>query len=131
MDVQQGGAVFNALDGAELAKSIVKQIEPAIRAQMEADANFKEHLTYPVVEWEWTLVVRAYPHEPGSFGAKAQGKLAQPKVTIVGASRVVDSSSDENTPDAVRAEAGIAVTRPQKTSAGIVADVPQPLQERR
>lgn len=127
----QGGAIFNALDGTELAKAVTAQILPKIKEQLEADSNFAGHVTYPVVEWEWELTVRAYPHEPGSFRAKAAGKLAAPKVTIVRGSRLVDSSDDNNTPDAVRVESGIPVTRPEKTSAGVMADVKQPLQERR
>ena len=51
--------VFNALSGEELKKAILLDIEKKLNNHPE----LKAHLTFPVVAYQYTIAIRAYPRE--------------------------------------------------------------------
>lgn len=108
---------FNGLNGRELAKILVVELERALNA----DTRFSQHLTYPLVSWQWKISIKAYPNEPPEFqveiGPKSIGypeaanSLAEVEINL-GASREVTAPVGE-TADSARRDAGIPVPSPR------------------
>jgi hypothetical protein len=112
--------VFNALNGSEIKEMVFN----AIRRQLDNDTQFTQNRTFPVVEWDFTLTIKAYPMEPPTQTTKVQGAVQQidshtqqevkvqeePSAVI----DVAEGKSIEETkfPDKTREEAGLEVTKP-------------------
>lgn len=114
--------LFNALNGAEVKAIILREIDQA----MEADEQFSKHLTYPLVEWEWQLKVKAH-QESGEFQASADGAVAvkqtEPMAVVLKGGRSVMKSEalpESQAPDEVRAEADLPVLTATTTQVGMV-----------
>lgn len=121
--------IFNALNGAEAAQIIEHDIHEAI----DANDQFKKHLTYPRIKWTWKLTVEVYPTEPPQFGAEAAGegtvKPAEPEVIVLEGSRSITKSAEEpeaQAPDDARRDAGVPVSIPTKTPGGWVDQAEKP-----
>src|SRR5260370_12324949 len=63
--------VFNALNGIELKKLILTEVQK----RLDNDGDFRVNLSYPIVSWEWELTVRVYPRDPAEFVVKAAGAV--------------------------------------------------------
>ncbi len=108
--------LFNALNGQELKKIIMQQVEKAI----DEDFHFRRHLTYPIVSFDWKLVVSAYPLQPPEFRVAAEHdvvaapegeEIPVPAPEQIGTFELGDSSKIE-APDAAREASGQAVPEP-------------------
>jgi hypothetical protein len=110
--------VFNALNGSELKKILMNEIERAL----DADPDFRPHLTFPMVRWSWKLEMRVYPRDPEGKSVEASGEVLQaerqPDGTTIdfnpegkASDRVVISTPERiiDTPDVAREEEGLAV----------------------
>jgi hypothetical protein len=63
---------FQAIDGSELRRIILAEVERAI----EADQKFRRHLTYPVFSFAFNIVIHAYPMEPPEFNVEGRYRRA-------------------------------------------------------
>lgn len=110
--------VFNALNGAELKKILMNEIERAL----DGDPDFRPHLTFPMVRWSWKLEMRVYPRDPEGKTVEVSGEtiqaVRQPDGTTVdfnpegkASERVVISAPERviDTPDIAREEEGLPV----------------------
>jgi len=52
--------VYNPLDGAEVKALILAEVEKAFSEV----SDFRPSVAFPVVRWNWNLVVSCYPREP-------------------------------------------------------------------
>jgi len=105
---------FSALSGSEIIEILCTQL----RSALEADDSFSPHLTFPVVEAQWSLTFRAYPGRNSvtpievkvGLKAKGEGELPELQEPIVG-----DKKGEivTDTPDAERVKHGMPVTRPE------------------
>ncbi len=108
--------LFNALNGQELKKIIMQQVEKAI----DDDFHFRRHLTYPVVSFDWKLVVSAYPLQPPKFEIAAEHDVvaapegAEIPVPKPGEIKTfeLEGSSKIDTPDQARDESGQPIPTP-------------------
>ncbi len=108
--------LFNALNGQELKKIIMQQVEKAI----DEDFHFRRHLTYPIVSFNWNLIVSAYPLQPPEFKIGAEHDVvAAPKGEEILAPTPeqiktfeFEGGSKIEAPDAAREESGQAVPAP-------------------
>lgn len=106
---------FSALSGAEIIEIFTKQL----RAAMEADDSFAPHITFPVVEAQWSLTFRAYPGRNSvtpiemkvDLKAQGTGELPELQEPIVGEKK---GELITDTPDAERVKHGMGVPRPEK-----------------
>lgn len=121
--------LFNALDGSEVKAIVLREIETA----MDLNEQFGKHLTYPLVEWQWEIRVKAHAQENGQFGA--EGELAtavkhiEPIALVLTGGRKVTRMSESDpeerqAPDQARAEAGLPVLELTDTPLGLV-DAPK------
>lgn len=108
--------LFNALNGQELKKIIMQQVERAL----DEDFHFRQHLTYPVVSFNWNLVVSAYPLQPPEFKIGAEHdivaapkgeEIPMPKPEEIGTFEL-GGRSKIDTPNQAREESGQAVPTP-------------------
>ncbi len=108
--------LFNALNGQELKKIILQQVEKA----MDEDFHFRRHLTYPVVSFDWKLVVSAYPLQPPKFeitaehdvvAAPAGEEIPVPKPEEIGTFEL-QGSRKAAAPDQHREESGQQIPSP-------------------
>jgi thermostable 8-oxoguanine DNA glycosylase len=123
---------FNALNGRELANAIAIEVARA----MDNNEQFRTHLTFPIVEWNWTLTVKAYPIEAQEIVVQAGGRGANEEEL----KKVLDEAvlrADKNpavliiegeqertdTPDLIRDKAGLEKTAPQRIS-GVTVEAP-------
>ncbi len=65
--------LFNALNGKEAKQAIINEV---IRA-LDADSEFKEHLTFPRVSWKWRLEMMIYPRTPEEKVVEVEGEAIQ------------------------------------------------------
>lgn len=104
--------VFNALNGVELRKYILSQIEK----KLEASNEFPEGLTFPWVKWSVTVL--SYPQQDvnddpkfkfsGEDGTKPPVKEDEPDPEPI----VIDLSEIVDTPDKARVESNQPVPTP-------------------
>ena len=118
--------LFNALTGREVKAIILREIAKA----MDQDEQFASHLTYPLIEWDWTVNLRAFAQENSEFKTEASGKItvSQPEpvtVQLAGARSVTksDDHPEGQAPDEARREAGLPVTSVEDTRVGPVEKV--------
>lgn len=127
-ETTSASAVMNALTGAEVAEITLK----AIQKHLADNDNFAAHITHPLCQVDFTIVLSTYPGEPtirpssgtvllGDKDAKVGEKVEAGKIE---GSWTCDSSTNDATPDGVRNEFGLDVMRPD-VKAGITVDVPQ------
>lgn len=115
--------VYNALNGNELKTIIFNQI----KAALDNDTQFSQNRTFPVVEFNWNVTIKAYPLEPPEQTTKGAGVITQvdktsnePKVIPTEESKSVEvaleggKTTDETKfPDKVREEEeGLEVRTP-------------------
>lgn len=108
--------LFNALNGQELKKIIMQQVEKAI----DEDFHFRRHLTYPIVSFDWKLLVSAYPLQPPEFKIGAEHDVvAAPEGEEIPAPTPeqietfeLDGSRKIEAPDAAREESGQPIPAP-------------------
>lgn len=65
--------LFNAINGIELKQMILKQVEE----QLSKDRCFRQHLAYPIVEWQWQLKIKAYPGDQPEVELQHSQKIQQ------------------------------------------------------
>lgn len=115
---------FNALNGSEALEVIMGKI----REKLVATGEFKQHVTLPLLKFEFDVRVWAYPKNdlngaPGIVANTTVGELnpADPKVDPNAAPTVAVSTGDIlDTPDKERVAAGLEIPRAQSSAAGIV-----------
>ena len=114
---------FSALTGDEIREIVLKQISE----KMESDTSFAPHLTYPVVEWEWTLSLRSYParddkgiHLQTEGRAESTGTL--PPLAEDPLTSELTEGHKTDVPDETREEFGIPVTTPARNPQGRFVD---------
>ncbi len=66
--------IFVPLTGAEVSAMVLKKIEQV----MENDQAFRQHLTYPTIQWRWTLEMNCAPSEPSEIRVQAHGAIINP-----------------------------------------------------
>lgn len=119
---------FAPINGLEAKQIILREIERAL----DADWRFKQHVTFPLVRWNWKL-----HFEIGGF-AKSEFKLG----TAVGAEnggevadkgdlefeRIIEAPAAGQKADEVRRENGIGVPEPRlvPVAAGVMQTVDEP-----
>jgi hypothetical protein len=120
--------VFNAIDGAELTKIILKDIEK----ELSTDSDFRQHRAYPMVKYsfELKLEVSPAPGEGQTVERKIEGQVVQhdkekktdfkPKPGEKPLVISVRRGKEIRTPDQARADAGLPITVPTKTAVGTV-----------
>ena len=122
-------SVVNALTGAEVAEITLK----AIQQHLADNDNFAHHITHPLCQVDFTIILSTYPGEPTvrpSSGTVLLGDkdetLGKEKLEVgkVEGKWTCDSATNDATPDGVRTEFGLDVMRPD-VKAGITVDVPQ------
>jgi hypothetical protein len=119
--------VFNALNGPELKKAILAELDK----EMELSGEFRNNLTYPWVKFDASIRVLSYPKQDMNAAptlvARAEGEISTeeavdysvPAVEVVN----IDTQKVIDTPDAVRIETGQPVPT-QATVAGVQIDKP-------
>lgn len=122
MASQSQPRVFHALTGVELQQAILKALEAALCD----DWHFRRHLTYPVVSFEVSVKLHAYPMEPGDFNVEAQGLHRDPDFPKDAASFdfEVEANQEADAPDRIRQASGQPLPRPRRTDAGATVDEP-------
>jgi hypothetical protein len=65
--------LFNALNGKEAKQAIINEVTRAL----ENDSEFREHLTFPRVSWNWRLEMKIYPRTPEDKLVEAKGEMVQ------------------------------------------------------
>jgi hypothetical protein len=68
-------AAFAALNGMEMKKILLKEIE----RQLDADSRFSQHLTYARIDWRWKLATDSYPAELGQIKIDIGGTILAPE----------------------------------------------------
>jgi hypothetical protein len=63
--------VYNALNGDELRKILVAELDQAL----SMDSNFRQHKTYHMPSWEWHFTAHAVPESRGPIEAKVSGAV--------------------------------------------------------
>jgi hypothetical protein len=132
--MEAGVRQFNAINGRELAEAIALQIAE----QMDGDQNFRQHLTFPVVEWAWKLEVKAYPVSEDrilvSAGGRGANREAIEKVVEAAVAAAPDSDvipdvyvmegGQERTdqPDTIREKAKLPVAKTGRDGRGVLID---------
>jgi hypothetical protein len=122
--------VFQAIDGTELRKIILAEIDRA----MEQDSKFKRHLTYPVFSFAYNIVISAYPMEPAEFkvagkykrvsaGAEIPTDVEPESIKVAGELNVDAPAEGGLAPDEARERAGLAVPTPTRAQVGKGAQV--------
>lgn len=123
--------VFNALNGEEVRKIIISDIEK----HLSGDADFRQHLTYRSIEYVFELRMRVTTTEPRQVKATLKSGRQQvdpaSKEEIAGASSIEKSvlsgqeiDSRVKAPDRIREESGLHIPRPQITPTGEIVDIP-------
>ena len=59
------------LNGLELKEAILQEV----RGKLDRREEFRLHLSYPKVKWDWQLTVRASPREPGTFNVAVGAQI--------------------------------------------------------
>lgn len=128
-DSTSSSSVVNALTGTEVAEITLK----AIQQHLSDNDNFAGHITHPLCQVDFTIILSTYPGEPTvrpSSGTVMIGNKDAPRGTEkvemakVEGSWTCDSATNDQTPDGVRTEFGLDVMR-NEVKAGITVDVPQ------
>ncbi|HXP82590.1 MAG TPA: hypothetical protein VN976_22010 [Verrucomicrobiae bacterium] len=96
---------FNALNGLELKKIILKEIEN----YLDNDFHFRQSAAYPLISWGWKAAFNMYPNEPGHF-----------EVSI--GPKEIRAPGYEGTPEADPVQVDIGATRDVTAPAGQSAD---------
>lgn len=118
--------VVNALTGEEVLTITLEDI----KRKLNQDMDFHGHITAPIVEVAWNVVVSVYPREPMTKIYKGDVKSGEtpaadevPVTKDFGSKWTCDSSENAKTPDGVRTDFDLSIPTPEKTSAGVTADV--------
>jgi hypothetical protein len=122
--------VFIPLNGEELKKMILKEVEK----DLDLDTDFRQHITYPTVEWEWTLKLTCQQRTPATLEKQIAGAVvtvnpetkrelplppdAKPVSKIRGRGKSI------TVPDKERAAANMPVLSPKHVEGVGVVDVP-------
>lgn len=118
--------VFQAIDGTELRRIILAEIERVI----DLDPKFKRHLTYPIFSFSFNIAISAYPMEPAEFKVVGKYKRVVPGaelppddtpfdiIKVAGELNVDAPAEGGLAPDEARERAGIPVTTPTRASVG-------------
>lgn len=120
--------LFSALNGQEVEHIILSEIRKA----MDADEQFRQHLTYPKVEWEWEVRVKVHDQENGEFSVSIAGavnvKQTEPLITVLKGGRQVTKTSEDQVgvqaPDEARQDAGIPMLEKTEFAGVGFADAP-------
>jgi hypothetical protein len=98
--------VFNALNGLELRKYILDQIEK----KLEASNEFPEGLTFPWVRWR--LGILSYPQQ--DMNAEPKNEFTEESGTVPEGAKeiVIDLEEVVDTPDKARVESNQPVPTP-------------------
>lgn len=111
---------FNALNGLEWKKIILKEIE----RNLDNDFHFRQHVAYPLISWQWKMAVNVYPGEPANFEVSIGPKEMRapgmedfvpeddPVQVDIVAQRDVTAPAGESA-DSVRRDAGLPVPSPR------------------
>jgi hypothetical protein len=67
--------IFNALNGKEAKQAILNEVSRAL----DNDSEFREHLTFPRVSWNWRLEMNIYPRTPSEKIVEVVGEAVQMK----------------------------------------------------
>lgn len=116
---KQQGTIYNALTGLELRKKILHDVE----VMLDNDDRFRNHQTYPRVEFSFKLSLKVYPGAVEEFALETEKGYGE--VSLVEAGQEpqtieIDGKSEHKNPDRIRKELDMPVPRPQKTKTGIV-----------
>ena len=123
---QPQGRLYNALNGRELRRAIIREVEDLL----ENDDRFSSGIAFPKVSFKFDLTVKVYPREPESFALsteKVYGESdAEPTETVLSRER------ENEHPDKVRQFTGDPVPRPQQVKhVGLVDLTGEQVQESR
>jgi hypothetical protein len=116
--------LFQALNGEEL-KTILKR---EVNQLLEDDSNLAAHLTFDHVETEITIRISSKSGLWRDYVLSNHRHLATEAVAEVSDTPVTATFSSKRdfgeVPDLDRQEAGLETTRPTRSPAGVVADLP-------
>lgn len=132
---------FIPLSGDQIKAIILHKVEQAL----DNDQNFRQHLTYPVLDVQFSLVLNAYPNEPSEIRVQTAHRILNPiEPPVVSGSlkdapaRPTEPSSmevsqkidiraggpgagpDSKAPNEVLEECGLPVLKPTLTKVGNV-----------
>ncbi|MFH1741008.1 MAG: hypothetical protein ABIH23_18555 [bacterium] len=117
---------YNALNGHELKKIVLREVERA----MDNSGIFHISRTFPVVDWNWTLKIKAYPQEPAEDEVGVSRHEAVGPVPDHGQSVEEELKGGREevgkavAPNAVRTEEDLPVPKPQeRPGIGIVDSI--------
>ena len=84
--------VFNALNGKEAKQAILNEVTRAL----DTDSEFREHLTFPRVSWNWRLEMKIYPRTPEEKVVEVKGEIVQVQSSKDPATGQLIMARDEN-----------------------------------
>lgn len=109
--------VYNAINGAELIDVLCKDL----RETLSQDSNFRQHITFPELQYEISVSIKAYAQEKASTTVvkgsvatvvkETNKPVALPPDAKPRAIQVNKKATDQSRPDALRAGKGIPVNR--------------------
>lgn len=122
---------FTPLNGDEVKKMILKEIEK----DLDQDADFRQHLTYPTIEWEWQLKITCQQRESQDVARTITGKAITvdketnqelpPQADDKPRSRLLKRNRAVTTPDKERIKSNLPVNVRENIPGVGMHDVPQ------
>lgn len=113
----QHGRLWNALDGRELKRAIVREVED----MLDADDRFVANVTYPKVSFSVSVNLKVYPREPESFTVTAGKTVGESNGEPIEVS--LDRQVANDHPDKIRMAIGAPLPHPQQVKGVGVVDV--------
>ena len=122
--------VFTPLNGEEVKKMILKEIEN----ELDLDGDFRQHITYPTLEWDWTLRMECQQRTPTTLERHLQGSVETvspetkkpvplpPDAKRI--SKIRGKGRTVTTPDRDRAASDMPVFAPKNVEGVGIVDVP-------
>lgn len=114
-------AEFIALNGMEVKKAILKQIE----RQMDADSNFNQNLSYARISWRWKLSTDTYPADVPKPAGAVSGELVAKDIPPMFVFTVPKHTEIEGEQTVAAPEAGITANQARRD-----AELPIPMVQR-
>lgn len=108
---------FHALTGPEITEIIVREV----RRALETSGEFRNIYSYPQIDWEWTLSLRAYDRDHNLIPIETSGRVKNAEAS----KRIILEHEREfiERPDAVREELGLPTIQTTRRG-GLVFDEP-------
>ncbi len=124
MSTGQYGRLYNGLDGRELRRKIIRDIEDLL----DQDDRFSQNVVYPKVSFTFDLSIKVYPREPEEIRLQI-GREYGEGGSGNGVERVYHGEHEHQHPDKVRQAIDVPIPTPQKVKRVGVVDVTREQQE--